>query len=547
MTFLLQFRCNYTILKNQIMKTSITCIVLLLGIFTAYAQDPAIIWQKTIGGSNTDFSTAFEATSDGGFIIGGYSTSNISGEKTENSNGQIDIWIVKIDGSGNIMWQNTIGGSGDDYLISIKQTSDGGYIVGAGSDSNISGDKTENSRGGLDYWILKLDSLGNIVWQKTYGGNQPEFDNYVVQTLDGGYFVGGYSDSDVNGDKTDPSNGQRDLWALKLDSSGAIVWQNSIGGSLVDRPSAAFQTNDGGFIMGGFSNSPASGDKTENTRGGNDYWIVKLDSSGNVEWDRTYGGNDSDVLRNMVQTADGGYLVGGYSKSNISGDKTENSQGDYDQWILKLDSSGIIVWQNTIGGSGIDYPRDVKQLSDGTYVIACWSNSNISGDKTENSNGGYDYWLVRLNASGNILSQNSIGGSADESGTYILPTADGNFAMFCSSDSNISGDKSENNRGLDDYWVFKTTPAILGISKNTFGPAISAYPNPTNGRFTINLGESFSETNLTITNMLGQVVSSSNYKNTQTLEIEINGAAGIYLATVKTLEGQQATLKITKR
>ncbi|MCZ4317451.1 T9SS type A sorting domain-containing protein [Aequorivita viscosa] len=529
------------------MKTSITLFALLLGIFSVYAQDPAILWQKTIGGSDTDFSTVFETTADGGYILGGYSTSNISGEKTENSNGAIDIWIVKIDDSGNIQWQNTIGGSGDDYLISLKQTSDGGYILGAGSNSDISGDKTENSRGGLDYWILKLDVTGNITWQKTYGGNQPEFDTYIVQTTDGGYFVGGYSDSDINGDKTDPSNGQRDFWALKLDSSGNIIWQNSIGGNLVDRPQAAFQTSEGGYIISGFSNSPNSGDKTENTRGGNDYWIVKLDASGNVEWDRTFGGNDSDVLRDMVQLVDNSFFVAGYSKSNISGDKTENSQGDYDAWVLKLDGSGNMVWQNTIGGSGIDYPRDVKQLADGNFMVACWSNSNASGDKTEDSNGGYDYWLLKLDTAGNIISQNSIGGSADESGSYILQSADGNFAMFCSSDSNVSGDKSENSRGLDDYWIFKTTPNILGVATNTFGPALSAYPNPTNGRFTINLGERFSETNVSIINILGQVVSTSTYKNTQKLDVEINDAAGIYLATVKTSDGKQATLKITKQ
>lgn len=529
------------------MKTLITLFALFFGTLTTLAQDPAILWQKTIGGSNTDFSTAFEATTDGGYILGGYSTSNISGEKTENSNGQIDIWIVKVDDSGNIQWQNTIGGAGDDYLISMQQTSDGGYIVGAGSDSNISGDKTENSRGGLDYWLLKLDASGNITWQKTYGGNQPEFDTYIVETADGGYFVGGYSDSDVNGDKTDPTNGQRDFWALKLDSSGNLVWQNSIGGSLVDRPQAAFQTTDGGFIIGGFSNSPSSGDKTENNRGGNDYWIVKLDASGTLQWNRTFGGNDSDVFRDMIQLADGGYLVGGYSKSNISGDKTENSQGDYDAWILKLDSSGNMLWQNTIGGSGIDYPRDVIQLSDGTFMVACWSNSNISGDKTQNSNGGYDYWLLKLNSAGGIISQNSIGGSADESGSYILPTTDGNFAMFCSSDSNISGDKSENSRGLDDYWIFKTTPAILGVSQSTFPLPISAYPNPSNGKFTINLGQSYSETNVTITNVLGQQVSTSNYINTQTLVVDINAAAGLYFATLKTNDGNQATLKIVKQ
>ena len=529
------------------MKISITFFALLLGVITAFAQDPAIIWQNTIGGSEGDFSTVFEPTTDGGFILGGYSTSNISGDKTENSNGAIDIWIVKIDGSGNIMWQNTIGGAGDDFLISLKQTSDDGFIVGASSDSNISGDKTENSRGGLDYWILKLNSSGNILWQKTYGGAQPEFDVYVVETFDGGYFVGGYSDSDISGDKTDPTNGQRDYWALKLDSNGNILWQNSIGGSLVDRPQAAFQTADGGFIIGGSSTSPISGDKTEPNQGGFDYWIVKLDGSGNLQWQNTIGGNDSDTFRNMIQTTDGGYLLGGYSKSNISGEKTENSQGDYDYWILKLDTNGNLVWQNTIGGSGIDYLRNLIQLADTAYMLAGYSNSNISGDKTENSNGGYDYWLVKLNVSGGIISQNSIGGSADESGPYILPTAGGNFAMFCSSDSNISGDKSENSGGLDDYWVFKTTAAILGVAQNTFGQAISAYPNPNNGKFIINLGETFAETNITIYNMLGQAVSHSNYKNEQNLDVEIKGTTGIYLVAIKTTDGQQATLKITKQ
>jgi len=529
------------------MKTSITLFALALGIFTAFSQDPAIIWQNTIGGSDGDFSTVFEATSDGGYILGGYSSSNISGDKTENSNGALDIWIVKIDGSGNIMWQNTIGGAGDDFLISLEQTSDGGYIVGAGSDSNISGDKTENSRGGLDYWILKLNASGNILWQKTYGGAQPEFDLYIVETADGGYFAGGYSDSDISGDKTDPTNGQRDYWALKLDENGNIVWQNSIGGSLVDRPQAAFQTTDGGFIMAGFSNSPISGDKTEESKGGNDYWVVKLDATGNVQWENTIGGNDSDVLRDVIQTLDNGYLLGGYSKSNISGDKSENSQGDFDFWMLKLNSSGIIIWQNTIGGSAIDYPRDIKQLADNTYMIGGWSNSNISGDKTENSNGGYDYWLVRLNTAGGIISQNSIGGSADESGSYIIENADGTFAMFCSSDSNISGDKSENSKGLDDYWVFKTTSAILGISKNNFGAKLSAYPNPTSGIFTINLGESYSETKVIITNMLGQVISNTNFKNQQILDVEINGTAGVYSATVQTSDGREAKLIIIKQ
>src|SRR5690606_27234208 len=297
--------------------------------------------------------------------------------------------------------------------------------------------------------------------------------------------------------------------------------------------------------MAGYSISGISGDKTKTNQGVKYNWIVKIDGvSGNVLWDKAYGGSDSDVLRDIIQTLDGGFLAGGYSKSNISGDKTENSQGDFDFWILKLDASGNLVWQNTIGGSGIDYPRDVKQLMDGSYMIGGWSNSNISGDKTENSNGGYDYWLVKVGASGNIISQNSIGGAADESGSYIIENADGTFAMFCSSDSNISGDKGDNSKGLDDYWVFKTTAAILGVSQNTLGPELCAYPNPTNGKFTINLGEAYAETKVIITNMLGQVVATHNFKNQQTLDIEITAATGIYLATIQSADGRQATLRM---
>jgi hypothetical protein len=528
------------------MKNLCTIVFSLFASVSLFAQDPAIQWQNTIGGSDTDFLQSMEPTSDGGFILSGFSTSNASGDKTENSNGGIDMWIVKLDATGTIQWQNTIGGSGDDYPSVVQQTSDNGYIVLAGSDSNISGDKTENSRGGLDFWILKLNSSGSIVWQKTYGGSQPDFDTFGQQTADGGFIVGGYSDSGISGDKTVPSNGQRDFWVLKLNSSGDIVWQKAIGGSLVDRIQAVQQTTDGGYVLGGYSNSPASGDKTEPNLGGSDNWVVKIDSGGVIEWQNTIGGNDSDVLRDIIQTADGGYLVGGYSKSDISGDKTENSQGDFDYWILKLNNSGTITWQNTIGGSGIDYPRDIKQLSNGNFVIAGWSNSNISGDKIEASNGGYDYWLVKLSTSGTVISQNSIGGAGDESGPYIQPLANGDFILGCSSDSNISGDKGDNNEGLDDYWIFKVSSEIL--AQNEPGSTILAavYPNPTSGQATMILDRIYSEIQITTTNILGQIVHSQNYTDTNSVDIRISGKSGIYFVTVTTSEGIKASRKIIK-
>src|SRR5690606_28081744 len=230
--------------KSKIMKNLyfLSCFIF-LGIIIQ-AQDPSILWQKTIGGSSSDVVYSLQPTIDGGYVLGGYSNSNASGEKSENSRGLIDGWIVKTNANGTILWDKTIGGSGDDFLTSLNQTSDGGFIVGMGSNSNISGEKTENSRGGLDYWILKLDNSGNIEWQKTYGGAQPDFDAHVFQTAEGGYFVSGYSDSNVSGDKTDPSNGQRDYWVMKLNETGNIIWQNSIGGSTLDRGIHSIQTDD---------------------------------------------------------------------------------------------------------------------------------------------------------------------------------------------------------------------------------------------------------------------------------------------------------------
>lgn len=184
------------------MKKTITLLVLLLSTFAIYAQDPNILWQRTIGGSGDESVTALINTTDGGFVVGGYSDSNISGEKTENSRGGKDYWILKMDSAGEIEWQRTIGGDQDDYLNDAKQTQDGGYILAGSSSSGISGEKTEPSRGDSDYWILKLSSTGNIDWQKTYGGDAFDAASDIVQTPEGGYIVAGNSASGISGDRT---------------------------------------------------------------------------------------------------------------------------------------------------------------------------------------------------------------------------------------------------------------------------------------------------------------------------------------------------------
>ncbi len=215
--------------------------------------------------------------------------------------GGYDYWVIKLNSEGSIEWQNTIGGDSYDYLYSLQQTSDGGYILGGWSSSDISGDKTESSLI-EDYWVVKLNSTGVIEWQNTIGGNSLDNLYAIQQTEDGGYILGGWSSSDISGDKTEASNGFQYYWVVKSNATGNIQWQNSIGGSQLDELYSLEQTSDGGYILGGRSKSSISGDKTENSNGLYDYWVVKINTSGDIEWDNTIGGNYVDEFQSIHQT-----------------------------------------------------------------------------------------------------------------------------------------------------------------------------------------------------------------------------------------------------
>ncbi|HKR03173.1 MAG TPA: T9SS type A sorting domain-containing protein [Bacteroidia bacterium] len=438
-------------------------------LFSAVGQE--IEWQNTIGGDNLDVLQSIQVTNDGGYIFGGYSDSDISGDKTENSIGSLDYWIIKTDVSGNIQWQNTIGGSNSDVLYSIQQTSDGGYILGGWSGSNISGDKTEDSIGGYDYWIVKTDGSGNVQWDNTIGGSDMDILYSIQQTIDGGYILGGYSESNISGDKTENSNGGNDYWIVKTDASGNIQWQNTIGGSEDDMLHSIQQTNDGAYILGGYSQSNISGDKTEDCVGGNnqaDYWVVHIDSLGNIIWQNTIGGSGDDELYSIQQTSDGGYILGGHSESNISGDKTEAGKGGWDYWLVKTDASGNIEWQNTIGTYGHDELHSVQQTTDNGYILGGYSRNSFSGDATEYNIGETDFWIVKTDSSGNIQWQNIIGGSNWEFLYSGRQTSDGGYIVGGQSASNISGDKGENCNAYYDHWIVKLTDKYNSITGKLF-------------------------------------------------------------------------------
>jgi hypothetical protein len=502
---------------------------------------PAIQWDRTIGGSSYDYLMEVKQTSDGGFILGGYSESAISLDKSQPSRGLDDYWVVKVDASGNKTWDKTFGGNDHDYLKSVVQTSDGGYLIGGYTESGLNGDKTQASKGLIDYWVVKLDATGNKIWDRTIGSYNNDWLYSLVQTPDGGYILGGESMSNVLGDKTQATKGLTDYWLVKLDAGGNKLWDKVFGGSGEDRLKKIIRTADGGFILGGTSASGISGDKTQASKGVDDYWVVKLDSAGNKIWDKTFGGSNFDEMYNLIQTLDGGYILGGYSESGISGDKSQPSRGDDDFWVVRLDASGNKLWDKTFGGSGEDWLFGLDQTTDGNYIVGGYSHSGISGDKTQASRGGNDYWVIKLNASGNKLWDKTMGGSYHDGLGSIVKTPDGGMLIAGLSESGISPDKSQASKGAHDYWIVKLGPDILGIDEANASSTLSIFPNPGKGTFNLQLSNLTAPiAEVTVSDLLGRVVLQKKISVTDphiSEELTLPNAKGLYLLKVKT--GQQ--------
>lgn len=437
-------------------------IALAFSCFLASAQTaPLKQWDKRFGSENDDVLNSLQQTSDGGYILGGYSSyGGSSGDKTQASKGGDDYWIVKTNSLGNKEWDKVIGGSGTDQLYSLQQTTDGGYILGGASLSGISGDKTQASQGDYDYWIVKTDSLGNKQWDKTFGGSAIDFLYAIQQTTDGGYILGGYSYSGKSGDKTQESWGAYDFWIVKTDASGNKQWDKRFGGSAYDYFSSLKQTIDKGYILGGYTAGPIDGDITVHLEGLSDYWIVKIDSNGNKQWDNAFGGNVDDILTSLTQTTDGGYLLGGSTLSDIGDDITEATRGSWDYWMVKTDGAGTKEWDKRFGGNKADHLTSFRQTIDEGYILGGYSESDISGDKTEADqmewNPSWDYWMVKTDASGSKQWDKRFGGEDQDYLTSIQLTAEGGYILGGYSESGISGNRSEASRGGSDYWIVNT-------------------------------------------------------------------------------------------
>ncbi len=496
--------------------------------FCSFFNAQSIIWQKNLGGSGDEFGYVVRTTSDGGYIVGGNTSSSADGDMTGTNKGGNDIWIVKLDDSGAISWQKNYGGSGNDNIYDLQKTSDGGYIFAGVTTSSANGDVTGTNKGLNDLWVVKLTATGAISWQKNYGGSQSENAYAIQQTTDGGYILSGITGSSVSGDVTGANKGGSDIWLLKLTSTGTISWQKNYGGSANEYGYSVKQTTDGGYIVCGLTGSSASGDVSGTNKGLTDVWVLKLTSTGTISWQKNYGGASSESSFEIQQTTDGGYVLCGISRSSASGDISGINNGSDDAWIVKLSSTGTISWEKSFGGTGGEYAYSIKQTTGGGYIVAGYTSSSASGDIFGISNGGNDAWIFYLNSTGGLIWEKNFGGDNLELARSIQETSDGSFIFAGLTASSANGDISGVSNGLQDLWIVKLGLASLGSTQLTKIPII-IYPNPASNFFSINGLKQ--KTKIEVVDMTGKVVLATSITNGSSINTE-HLCKGVYFVKI---------------
>jgi len=344
------------------------------------SAEPDMEWNETYGGSSTDYGRSMAQTSDGGYIIAGYTDSYGTGGD--------DFYLVKTDSNGVKSWSEIYGGGADDRGYSVAQTSDGGYI--------IVGETRTFPIGSYDVYLVKTDVDGVESWSKTFGGANEDCGYSVDQTMDGGYIIVGYTGADV--------------YLIKTDSSGTETWSNTFDRGPIDYGLCVTQTSDAGYIITGASCPPPFPVSM-------DVWLIKTDSSGAETWNKTYGGAGFDRGYSVVQTGDGGYI--------IAGETSSSGAGLHDVYLIKTDSSGTETWSKTFGGASDDCGYSVDQTMDGGYIIV-----GYTGD---------DVYLIKTGSDGAESWSKTMGGAGSEVGRSVAQTGDGGYIVAGYTDSYGAG------------------------------------------------------------------------------------------------------------
>jgi hypothetical protein len=450
------------ILRNNFFITLLIAVIIpLISIIAAApSMGQTVQWTRTYGGFGNDAPSSIEQTADGGFIISGLTYSYGAG--------QDDAYIIKTDPDGYAEWIKVYGGSDKDWIQSIKQTEDGGYIA--------TGVTYSIGAGSSDLWLLRLDTNGDTLWTKTYGGSSIEYGTQLLISENGGFFIVGFTHT--------WGEGYADSYVLKTDANGDTLWTKIFGGFNSDPLYSVKQLDDGGYIMLGWTYSFGHGET--------DYWLIRMDANGDTLWTKAYGANYLDVGLSIQEAGDGGFFLGGYE--SYRADHTK------DFLVMKVDENGELLWEKNYGGAKSEIVTTGNGLTttpDGGFVIVGWTSSYVDTI--------CGYYVVRADANGDTLWTGVYSGEYEDEAAAVITTSDGGLAVVGYSFSFGSGGA--------DIWLLKLTDEYTAIEKteptpNSFS-VINNYPNPFNASTKLNFScPGNSLVNINIYNITGQLVKS---------------------------------------
>jgi hypothetical protein len=378
-------------------------------------QNLNIIWNKAIGGLDQDEIHGLVVGLNNSITLSGRLKSDSSCDISTFTRGNYDLWFCMLDSNGYKLLDSRYGSSSLEEGGKLVRNSDGDYLIFGGSNGGISGDKTTPGYGNRDFWLIRTDSLGNKIWDRTYGGNDIELTNqssgYFISSIKNNqYLIGGRSTSWISGTISTNGYGYHDAWLAKLDSVGNVIWDKRFGGSDVEHASKMIELNDG-YLLLGTSISKTGGTILDTGIAENDVWLVKMDTIGNQLWEKRYGGIDDDMGIDIQEAPDGGFWVLGQTNGPASYDVSEASYGGNDYWIFKIDSMGNKLWDKRFGGPGNDFASSLVIMPDSSIFICGHAEAGISSVKTDSGNGLNDYWIVHFNYYNNTTGINSTNAS----------------------------------------------------------------------------------------------------------------------------------------
>ncbi|SCY10614.1 T9SS type A sorting domain-containing protein [Flavobacterium caeni] len=502
------------------MKKKLLCSMLLLG--TCAFSQPAVEWKKTLGGSQNEFGFSSCRTADGGYAVLSFATATDGDLAGNEPNGS--AWLVKLDGEGNTVWNKTYGGSQPDRGYAIQATTDGGFVFVGNTYSN-DGD-VSGHHGGSDVWLVKLDATGDVQWQKCIGGTGEEYGSGIALATDGGYFICANSTS-TDGDLPDSDTVNGDRWGIKTDSAGNIQWATRVDGDSEDTALYCAAAADGSFVVSGFSYSENLGVSTAYPDG----MVTKFNADGSIAWNETYGGSFDDYLYGIVSLADGGFLIAGQTAS-FDGDLTENQGAIHmttDAWALKIDTNGNVVHSESFGNLSDDSFISIAAAPDNGFVFLGESIYYDGGDFV-GSHGIDDRDLLVAKFDANLGMQwyDLYGGTnSDGAGTCLFDSSGSLLAAAgtSSNDGDVSG-----NHGQQDLWVLKFEPEPLA-TKQFITKELTIFPNPSQSVLNILLPDGFEKAIMTVTDATGKTV-----QTLATARIDVaHLPAGIYFVEASAL------------